>query len=397
VNAAPPDDRINAQAQLEKVALRLYADPAAALDAMRQEAQAAGAEAVRRKLEHDFTQYGEAAAPVQGPARERAQQVLSDGGLAADMGRWLTVDHTPAGPQLAPADEVERVIRAPEAAAPRPQPADVHGPPPDADPRAGLNAEERLAYDQLEAFAEAKERADRWQTAEARLHAIHDHRDNLAAAEAKIPPAKASLKSEVEGAFTDGAKAMQEIEAAMQRDGPAETARRIRSGELLRKEQRTITAPTRRFGVLPRRDRAAEAEVRERVAQRIETIGYYEGDLGKWSSFQPQDGPAVHGAKNVRAALDREEAQVVANSGIGRAREHVERNRPRPVHPSVEASQLARAAQQHLDRLPPESRERVIHAARRSGLDRMGAALNHLQTIQMAARTLREGVEPPGH
>jgi hypothetical protein len=185
------------------------------------------------------------------------------------------------------------------------------------------------------------------------------------------------------------------IEAALERDGPAETARRIRSGELLKNEQKKITASKRAFGLISRRDRAAETEARERVAQRIETIGYYEGDLGKWSTFQPQDGPAVHGAKNVRAALDREEAQVVADTGIGRAREQMVRNRPAPLHPSREASQLGRAAQEHLDRLPPASRERVIRAARHS--DRIGAALGHLQTIQMAARTFREGLEGPSH
>lgn len=397
MNAALTDDRTRAQAQLEQVAQRLYADATAALEAMRHDVQAAGAEAVRRRLEQDFTHYGEAAAPVQGPARERAQQVLSDGGLAADMERWLTLDHTPSGPHVAPSSEVEAVVRAPDLVAPRQPAAEPHRPPPGADPREGLNAEERLAYDQLDAFAEAKERADRWQAAEAKLHAIYDHRDNLKAAEENIPVAKAALKQEMEGVYRDSAKALEQIETAMTRDGPAATARRIRSGELLGKEQTKIMAPTRAFGVFPQRDRAAEAQARDRVAQRIETIGYYEGDLGKWSTFQPQDGPAVHGARNVRAALDREEALVVADSGIGRAREHAQRNRTAPPHPSVEASQLARAAQQHLDRLPPESRERVIQAARRSGLDRMGAALSHLQTIQMAARTFREGIEPPGH
>lgn len=396
MNSTPTEDQTRPRAQLEHVARRLYEDPDAALRAMRHDIDVEGAEAVRRRLEHDFTHYGEAAPSVQGPARDRAQVVLRDGGLAADMERWLTVDHTPSRPQLAQEESVEQVMRAPEPEALGRQPVAAHDPPPGTDPRAGLNAEERLAYDQLEAFAEAKERADRWQAAEARLHAIQDHRDNLAAAEKQVPPAKEALKTEVEAAFTDGAKAMQRIEAAMQQDGAAETARRIRSGELLNKDQRKITAPKRLFGVLPQRDRAAEAEIRERVATRIETIGYYEGDLGKWSTFQPQDGAAVQGAKGVRAALDREEAQVVANSGIGRAREQVARNRPTPPHPSVEASQLARSTQQHLDRLPPESRERVIRAAQQSGLDRMGAALSHLQTIQMAARTFREGIEPPG-
>jgi hypothetical protein len=397
VIAAASDDRAKAQEYLEKVTQRLYADPAAALRAMRHEADLEGAGAVRRRLEHDFTHYGEAAAAVQGPARQQAQTVLVDGGLAAHMENWLTLDHTPSGPQVAPSGEVEPVVRGPDVVASRPPAPDIPAPLSGGDPRAGLNAEERLAYDQLDAFAEAKERADRWQAAEARLHAIYDHRDNLKAAEENIPVAKAALKQEMEGVYRDGAKALEQIETAMKRDGPAATARRIRSGELLGKEQTKIMAPTRAFGVFPQRDRAAEAEVRDRVAQRIETIGYYEGDLGKWSTFQPQDGPGVHGAKNVRAALDREEALVVADSGIGRAREHAQRNRTAPPHPSVEASQLARAAQQHLDRLPPESRERVIHAARRSGLDRMGAALSHLQTIQMAARTLREGIEPPGH
>jgi hypothetical protein len=396
VSAAPLDDRINARAQLEHVARGLYADPTAALRAMRHDAHSQGAEEVRRRLEDDFTHYGEPAAHVHGPARERAQLALREGSVAADVGRWLTLDHTPAGPQLARDGEIERVMQAPDAEALGRAPADPRWPLPGEDPRAGLNAEERLAYDQIEAFAEAKERADRRQAAEARLHEIADHRDNLAAAEANIPRAKAALKSEVEGVFADGAKAMEGIEAALDRDGPAETARRIRSGELLKNEQKKITAPKRVLGVIPRRDRAAEAEARERVAQRIETIGYYEGDLGKWSTFQPQDGPAVHGAKNVRAALDREEAQVAANSGIGRDREQVVRNRPAPVHPVREASQLGRAAQEHLDRLPPESRERVIRAARQSGVDRIGAALGHLQTIQMAARTFREGIEGPG-
>ncbi len=397
MNAAPPDERAKAQKQLEKVVPKIYADPEAALIAMRNDIAVEGAEAIRRKLEHDFTHYGSPAPEVHGPVRQQVQEVLRDGNLAADMQRWLTIDHTPSAPQTGREEKVEQVVHARENETTGLRWSDAPAPPRVGDPRAGLNAEERLAYDQLEAFADAKERADRWQAAEARLHAIHDHRDNLAAAEANIPQAKTVLKSEVEEAFTDGPRAMERIEAAMESDGPAETARRIRSGELLGKEQRKTTAPKKFLGVLPRRDRAAEAEIRERVAQRIETIGFYQGDLGKWSTFQPQDGPAVHGAKNVQAALDREEARVVADTGIGRARERAQRNRSTPPHPSVEANQLARAAQQHLDRLPADSRERVVRAARQSGSDRMGAALGHLQTIQMAARTLREGIEPPGH
>ena len=395
MNAAPPDDRIRAQRQLETVAGRIYADPPAALLAMREDAQRLGPEAVRRRLEDDFTRYGDPADAVQGPARIRVQNVLRDSGLAADMERWLAIDRPAPSTEIVTGGELDVPATAPEPPAHAPAPAPRAGRP--GDPREGLNADERLAYDQLEAFAEAKERADRWQSAEARLHAIYDHRDNLAAAEAKIPAARDALRREVDVAFTDGEGAMKQIDAAMRRDGPADTARRIRSGEMLAKEQRKITAPTRRLGVIPQRDHAAETEIRERVAQRIETIGFYEGDLGKWSTFQPQDGQAVQGAKNVRAALDREEAQLVADSGIGRVREQAERTRATPVHPSVEASQLARAAQLHLDRLPPESRERVIQAAERSGVGRMSAAVSHLQTIQMAARTLREGIEPPGH
>ncbi|HEX8453192.1 MAG TPA: hypothetical protein VF647_13905 [Longimicrobium sp.] len=395
MSAAPLDDRINARAQLEHIARGLYADPTAALRAMRYDAHTQGAEEVRRRLEDNFTHYGEPPVRVHGPARERAQLALREGGVAADIERWLTHDHTPAGPQLIRDGEIERVMRAPDAEALGRAPADARWPLPGEDPRTGLNAEERLAYDQIEGFAEAKERADRRQAAEARLHEIADHRDNLTAAEANIPRAKAALKSEVEGAFADSAKALGRIERALERDGPSETAQRIRSGELLKNEQK-ITAPKRLLGVIPRRDRTAETEARERVAQRIETIGYYEGDLGKWSTFQPQNGPAVHGAKNVRAALDREEARVAADSGIGRDREQVMRNRPAPVHPSREASQLGRAAQEHLNRLQPESRERVIRAARQSGVNRIGAALGHLQTIQMVARTFREGIEPPG-
>ncbi|HEX6911803.1 MAG TPA: hypothetical protein VF142_15480 [Longimicrobium sp.] len=102
MSATPPDDRINARAQLEHVARGLYADPTAALRAMRHDAHAQGAEKVRRRLEDDFTHYGEPAARVHGPARERAQLALRDGGVAVDVERWLTLDHTPAGPQPSP-------------------------------------------------------------------------------------------------------------------------------------------------------------------------------------------------------------------------------------------------------------------------------------------------------
>lgn len=395
MNTAPTEDQTKLRAQLALVARRLYGDPDAALRAMRNDADISGTEAVRRRLEHDFRHYGEATAAVQGPAREQAQTVLRDGGLAADMERWLAVDHTP-GPRLTPVEDAGQTIHAPQPDMAGRQPVGAHGPLRGADPRAGLNAAERLAYDQLDAFAKAKERLERWLAAEARLHAIQDHRDNLAAAEEKAPAAMTALKTEVDGAFTDGAKAMDRIVVAMQESGAAEAARQIRSGELLKGDQRQITTSKRRFLLFAQRDLDAEAQVRERVATRIETLGYYEGDLGKWSTFQPLDRPAVTGAENVRAALELEEAKVVSDSGIGRAREQALQNRPTLPHPSTESSQLALSAQQHLDRLPPESRERVIRAAQQSGLDRMGAALNHLQTIQMAARTFREGIEPPG-
>lgn len=395
MNAIVTDDLTTAQAHLEKVVRRLYADPAAALDAMRHEVQTEGAEAVRKKLERDFTQFGDAAVSVQGPARQRAQRLLRDGWLAVDMERWLTLARS--DPHPAPEAEVEQGVRAPEAKAPARPAVEAHRIPRRADPREGLNAEERLAYDQIRAHAEATKRVDRWRAAEARLHAIHDHRMNLAAAERNVRPAKLPLRNEVEVAFVDSGKAMREIAAAMRRYGPDQTARRIRSGDLLKEERRRITAEKRRRGVFPQRDRSAEADNLERVAQRIETIGYHEDQLRKWSTFQSQDRPRARGAENVRAALDREEARVLADSGIGRAREQARQNRPLPEHPGAEAGRLARDAQQHLERLPPENRERVMHAARQSGLDRTSVVLSHLQTLQTAARTLREGIEPPGH
>ena len=156
---APRDERINARSQLQVVARELYADPTAALQAMRLEAQAAGAEAVRRQLEHDFTRYGEAAAHVQGPSREHAQLALREGGVAADVEGWLTLDHTPSRPHLGDT-EIDQVLQAPDAEALGRHPADASPPAHASNPREGLNAEERLAYDQLEAFASAKERAD---------------------------------------------------------------------------------------------------------------------------------------------------------------------------------------------------------------------------------------------
>jgi hypothetical protein len=99
VSAAPLDERVSARAQLDHVARSLYADPVAALRAMRHEAHEAGPEAVRRRLEQDFGEYGTPDPRVQGVARERAQQVLRDG-LAADVEGWLRLDHQPPRPQL---------------------------------------------------------------------------------------------------------------------------------------------------------------------------------------------------------------------------------------------------------------------------------------------------------
>jgi hypothetical protein len=394
VSDIPLEERINARAQLQHVAAKLYADPVAALRAMRQHAHGEGPEAVRQKLEHDFTVFGEPHALVHGPARERAQGVFREGGLGAQVEKWLTLDHAPPQPQVVPDTQIERALHGPDAE----QKGRVT---PDAEraPRLDdrLNPEEQIAYDQLKAFADAKERADRHQAAEAQLHAIQDHRANLAAAEANLPGAKASLREEVEATYRQGAQAMGQIEAAMKQDGPAETARRIRSGELLAKDQRPVAGRRRVLGLFTRRDRPAEVDARERIAKRIETIGYYEGDLGRWSRFTPPDGPAVSGARNVRAALDREEARVMAHSEIGPIKREVERSRAPAPHPTREASHLGRAAQHHLNSLPPASRGRVVNAAQRAGGDKVGAALGHLQTIQAAARTLREGMEGPGH
>lgn len=412
MSAAPLDDRIKARAQLEHVARALYADPTAALRAMRYDAHVEGAESVSRKLEKDFREYGNPSPELHGPKGEKAQQALREGGVAADVERWLRIDHTPPEPQLVHDSEIERVMEAPDAEALGRDPHEADRRSAGADPRDGLNPDERLAYEQLEAYADARDRELERQAAESQLHAIADHRDNLRAAEEQLPGAKAALQDEVEKTYRDGSRGlfgvkregaggepaspMEKIKAAMEADGPAETARRIRSGELLGKQQKPIPSRKRFLGVFSRRDSSEEVNARERVAKRVETVGYYEGDLGKWSTFQPKVGPPVTGAKNVEAALALEEARVLAESGLGPVRKEIARSRRARPHPSLESSQLGNAARRQLDRLPQESRDRIARVAQRSGADKISAALGHLQTIQMAARTLREGVEPPG-
>lgn len=394
VSAAPLDDRINARTQLEHVARGLYADPTAALAAMRNTAHAEGAETVRRHLEADFSHFGEPASAVQGAARERAQEFLQEGGLAAKMERWLQLDHAPPQPQIVADSAIERALQFPDAEALGRKPLD-RGSNDYMGPGADLTPDEYAAYQQVEAYAAAKERADQRAAAEAQLHAINDHRANLDAAEGT---ARSALRSEAEGTYVDVDSAMERIEAAIEQDGTAATARRVRSGELFgKKDQKHIISNNKTLGVISKRDLKAEGQARERVAQRIETIGYQTGDLGKWGTFQPKDGPPVHGVKNVRAALDREAARISADAGMSAAETRkIERSGARPVHPSQDAARLHRAAQEHLDRLPPASRERVAQAVQRSGSDRMASALGHLQTVQMFARTFREGIEGPG-
>lgn len=411
MSTAPLDDRLRARAQLEHVARALYADPTAALRAMRYDAHIEGADAVSRRLETDFRYYGDPTPDLHGPKGEKVQQTLREGGVATDVEEWLRIDHTPPKPQLVADGEIERVMAAPDAEALGRDPREADRRSHELDPRETLNPDERLAYEQLEAYAAARDREAERQVAEAHLHSIADHRENLRAAEENLPQARSDLRREVEETYGDRRQGtaerrgdrngltpspeMEQIEAAIRLDGPTETARRIRSGELLGKQQKPIRSSKRFLGIA-RRDAAAEQDARERVAQRVETVGYYEGDLGKWSTFQPQDGPAVSGAKNVRAALDREEARVLAESDLGPVRKEVARSRRAAPHPSREASQLGNAARRQLDRLPPESHERIARVAQRSGADRVSAALGHLQTIHMVARSLREGVEPPG-
>jgi len=410
VSTAPRDDRIDARAQLEYVAKGLYADHAAALRAMRQDAHREGAQVVRRKLEEDFRTYGLPRPDLHGQAGERAQQALRVGGIGAEVEHWLALDHTPAQPRMIDDAEINRVMQAPDAEALGDHRVREDHPGAAADPKELLSPEERLVYEQLDAYAAARGISAERQAAEARLHMIADHREHLRCAEEKLPEAKAALRREVEETFgetprgltarfrtgtRENSSAMDLVEAAIERDGPAETARRVRSRELLGDRQKAITTPNRVFG-FRRRDSTAEVAARDRVAKRIETLGYYEGDLGKWSSFQPQDGPPVTGAKNVRAALDREEARVLVESGLGPRQKEIEGRRPVAPHPSIAESQSGNAARRALERLSPESRDRIANVAQRAGADRITAALAHLQMIQTVARTFREGVEPPG-
>lgn len=236
--------------------------------------------------------------------------------------------------------------------------------------REPLTADEQLAYNQIAAYADARAKARELQEAESRLHGIQDHRAHLDVAEQNLPRARTAMREEVSAACCEGNSAVKRIEVDLARDGPVRTAERIRSGALLKGDLKPIAASPR-FGIFPRRDREAEAEVLERLAKRVETIGYYEGDLGKWSRFEPESGPPVQGAKNVRAALDHEEARILGTSGINRTREDLDRSRVAPPHPSREASRLERAVQKNLEALSPESRERVLNAARMSGGDRI--------------------------
>lgn len=395
MSQAPLDERIHARAQLQHVATGLYADPTAALRAMRHEAHTQGAEAVRRKIEHDFTQYGAANPRMVAGARLRAQLVLRER-VGADVERWLALDHQPPQQWMGGDNAIERGMRGPDA----PSSGDVSAtrrasPRTTPDPTAGLAPDERLAYERLEAFAEARERAELRQAAESELHALHDRRANLAAAEQNLPGALAAVRKEVEGTFRNEDKAMERIQAAIAQEGPTETARKVRTGALLGSEQVPIPAATRRFGILPGRDRRAEADARERVATRIEAYGHYEGAVKEWSTYTPPDGATVRGPQITRAALDREEARIRATHGIHSSEGPRARTGP-PPHPSREARRLGEEAQEQLARLSPEGRERVVRAVQRSGSDRMGAALGHLQTLQMAARTIREGIEGPG-
>lgn len=391
--AAPLDERLNARTQLEHVVHGLYADPTAALTAMRSTAYVDGADAVRRQLEADFTHFGEAGNEAKGTARERAQKLLQESELAAKMEEWLKLDHTPARHQL-----VQENAVGPDVATAEPeQRREEHAPERESrdDVLPGhLSPDEQAAYEQIEAYAEARERASERTAAEARLHALNHHRASLDTADGA---ARSALRTEIEGTYVDPEGAQRRIEESLEQDGTAVTARRVRSGELFGpKDQKSISSSKKAYGVFTRRDAAAESQARERVAQRIETIAYQTGDLGKWGTFQPQDGPPVHGVKNVRAALDRETAKIAAEAGMSPAeRRNAERSTGRPAHPSQEEARLERSAKEHLNRLSPASRDRVAEAVQRSGSDRMASALGHLQTVQTFTRTIREGMEGP--
>jgi hypothetical protein len=399
VSDAPRDERLYARAQLETFAKALYSDPTAALAAMRQAAHLEGTEAVRQQLEEDFKAYG---SPAPNLRELEAQRALRDGGLAEDLEGWLRLDHTPPQQRSVPDTEIERALDGPDAESLGRRPRDAAG----RQERNGINAngagrqhlspDEEAVLGQVEAFAAARERAKHRVTTDAQLLGVADHLAYLKDAEAKIPAAREALTAELPGVFTNPTSAEKVLEDAMKEHGPAETARRIRSNDLLAGEQKKVFLKERAMGVFPRRDHAAEAVNRERVAKRIETIAVCEGDLGKWSTYQPLEGAPVNGAQNVKAALELDRARIISDGDYNAADvREIERSTASKPHPALEAEQLERSARANLESLSPASRERVVQAAR-SGSDAVASAIGYLQTIQMATRTIREGIEGPG-
>lgn len=407
---APRDERLYARAQLESFAKALYSDPTAALAAMRHAAHLEGTEAVRQQLERDFKAYG---TPTPNLRELEAQRALRDGGLAEDLEGWLRLDHTSPQQRIVPDTEIERALSGPDAeslgrrplgAGAREEPnggiyedrskeaewSRVRG-------RQHLNPDEAIALEQVEAFAAARERAKHRATTDGQLLGVADHLAYLKAAEVKVPAAREALKAELPSVFTKPTAAETVLEEAMKEHGPAETARRVRSGDLLAGEQKKVFLKDRAMGIFPRRDHAAEAVNRERVATRIETIAVCEGDLGKWSTYQPLNGDPVTGAQNVKAALELDRARIISDGDYNAADiREIERSTGSKPHPALETEQLERSARAHLESLSPASRERVVQAAR-SGSDAVASAIGYLQTIQMATRTIREGIEGPGH
>jgi hypothetical protein len=283
--------------------------------------------------------------------------------------------------------------RPPDAALPQEQNGGFYG---DRARRQHLSPDEAAVLEQVEAFAAARERAKQRATSDGQLLGVADHLAHLQAAEAKLPAAREALKAELPGVFTKPSAAEKVIEEAMKEHGPAETARRVRSGDLLAGEQKKVFLKDRAMKIFPRRDHAAEAVNRERVAKRIETIAVCEGDLGKWSTYQPLDGAPVSGAQNVKAALELDRARIISDGGYNAADvREIERSTASKPHPALEAEQLERSARANLESLSPASRERVVQAAR-SGSDAVASAIGYLQTLQMATRTIREGIEGPG-
>jgi hypothetical protein len=219
-----------------------------------------------------------------------------------------------------------------------------------ADPLSELSTAERAAYDAIVDAGKELEREQLLRSAHEQVHKIRDQLAHLEAAESSLTEGRAELKRRLSAHFADPEAASRKLDSMIEKHGYDEAAKRIRSNP------RTLGRSTK----LPlierlRRRGPKTTELGTILNQEVRSLGARAETLRHHA--QAKDGAAtITGADAVRAALRRQEQEILASAKIPANEFRALRNQPSAMQ----------RAEMHIQALSPEGRAKVSAAVEKT-------------------------------